>query len=370
MRGLASHHATCPEFVYSLRSRMGKARPQKSQQSWDSQRDDQDWSGHGSYRGRWWSGAFKTWGKYSPKAKARGKAFPRYDVEWQDPGISVVAETRLQEPPKRNSLAKVIQDAVNLLRNAEGHIQKLNSDIQEKARRWETYQSELQKSIQQEYHRHLAALDRLEQEIADATSQEENAKELLARAMAGAAAQEPNTQAGKAWASLIAGIPGEAAMDIDADSIGRRLDEFLHAPTLGGPASTPAPASVHVPSQASGPPGLPEPPDTTFGPVRTHTLVDRRVWQGRILICRAALLPLLVVGRSPGLHKRPWLRKTFEPLARYSIAAVGSMCLSLGDLSFCGVAGFCFSHYVGLVSPRASQVGSRQGPFVCERMWR
>eukprot|EP00439_Symbiodinium_sp_Y106_P028273 s2627_g3.t1 len=243
---------------------MGKARPQKSQQSWDSQRDDQDWSGHGSYRGRWWSGAFKTWGKYSPKAKARGKAFPRYDVEWQDPGISVVAETRLQEPPKRNSLAKVIQDAVNLLRNAEGRIQKLNSDIQEKARRWETYQSELQKSIQQEYHRHLAALDRLEQEIADATSQEENAKELLARAMAGAAAQEPNTQAGKAWASLIAGIPGEAAMDIDADSIGRRLDEFLHAPTLGGPASTPAPASVHVPSQASGPPGLPEPPDTTF----------------------------------------------------------------------------------------------------------
>ena len=240
----------------------------------------------------------------------------------------------------------------------------------EKARRWETYQSELQKSIQQEYHRHLAALDRLEQEIADATSQEENAKELLARAMAGAAAQEPNTQAGKAWASLIAGIPGEAAMDIDADSIGRRLDEFLHAPNFGGPASTPAPASVHVPSQASGPPGLPEPPDTTFGPVRTHTLVDRRVWQGQILICRAALLPLLVVGRSPGLHKRPWLRKTFEPLARYSIAAVGSMCLSLGDLSFCGVAGFCFSHYVGLVSPRASQVGSRQGPFVCERMWR
>ena len=141
---VASHHATSPSFAQVIFSRMGKTRS-KGQKSWEEGGDQRRWDAYGAKR--WWSGAFKhKWDKStpSPKAKAKARVFPSYDNDWKgQAGLAVVSETRHQGPaPGRPSLARVVQDAVNLLRKAEGKVAKLHTEVYEKARRWEAYQME------------------------------------------------------------------------------------------------------------------------------------------------------------------------------------------------------------------------------------
>ncbi|CAE7732831.1 unnamed protein product [Symbiodinium sp. CCMP2592] len=222
---------------------MGKSRTNKGTKAWEDERsakDDQAWQDRGrdrgSYRG-FWPGAWKSREKYSPRAKAQPNSFPKYDADWKDPaGIEVVTERRQPEAQQRHSLARIVQDAANLLRKAEGRLNKLNSDIHEKARRWEAYQAELRASFLKEYQRHLNALDRLEQDIMDATAHEANATGVLARAMAGVPQPTQHTHAVQAWESLMTGIQSGTAMDVDADMIGRRLDELMQTGGASGSA--------------------------------------------------------------------------------------------------------------------------------------
>ncbi|CAE7209130.1 unnamed protein product [Symbiodinium sp. CCMP2592] len=227
--------------------------------------EDRGWRDRGdSYRG-YWQGAYRTREKEkernSPQAKGKGKAFPTYDVDWHDAaGISVMAERRHPEPSTKSAFSKVVQDAVNLLRKAETRISKLHSELQEKSRRWEAYQVELKQSFVKEYQKHLGALDKLEQDIADASAQEISAKEVLARAMEGVKPPTTQTQATQAWDSMMRSLQGPADMDVDADTLGLRLDALLSGARLPDMGHQEKPLAE---------PGPAEPVGAAFGPVRS-----------------------------------------------------------------------------------------------------
>ncbi|CAE7364707.1 unnamed protein product [Symbiodinium sp. CCMP2592] len=317
---------------------MGKSRARKDQKTWEAEEDQQGWEPYGSYGGskRYWHGAYETWRKHSPspKAKAKSRAFPAYDTDWTEPsGVAVVAERRNPQGPQqgRNSLARIAQDAVNLLRKAENKVAKLHTEVQQKARRWETYQLELKNSFVQEYQRHLADLDRLEHETAEATAQEANAREVLGRAMEGIAPKNAGQdQALQAWRHLFADAQEEVPMELDSATLGKQLDELLLTGT------TPAGPAGH--SLAAVPPGLAVPPRMEQARVPAYNAASPTVSRDPYMAASPRVLAgdrgpvapseaAVAVGRAPssGPLTRPIL-----PMDADSIAAVRALKARVG----------------------------------------
>ncbi|CAE7407103.1 unnamed protein product [Symbiodinium microadriaticum] len=140
-----------------------------------------------------WHGARGQWEK-EQRAKD-GSPFPAYDsvTDWQVPAIMPVQETRTGEGSEPTpTFTGQVQKAVNQARKQDVRVEKLQTELAAKERKWQIYSRQLQQAYVKQHAKHMNDLDRIRKELAEAQGAQQSAQQRIRDTIREAA--EPDRQ--------------------------------------------------------------------------------------------------------------------------------------------------------------------------------